>query len=181
MVDDGNHGYRKLRVYQLAHDLGDRVHAMTLTLPYFEHRETGSQIRRSSKSVSAQIVEGYKLRKYRDEFLHYLHRAAASAEETREHLSYLLETGSLKDIKLGKELDLSYAELSGGLARFIMGIERDHSRPFYLRASDKPPPKAEIRRSPSQQSKIRNPLPQQSETRNPPSQQSAIRNPKSPQ
>lgn len=52
-------GYRKLEVYVLAHELAVKVHQMTMSLPKFELHEEGSQIRRSAKSVSANIVEGY--------------------------------------------------------------------------------------------------------------------------
>ncbi|MCZ6777265.1 MAG: four helix bundle protein [Ignavibacteria bacterium] len=79
-------GYKKLEVYQLAHRLAVEVHKMSLGLPKHELYEQGSQIRRSSKSVSAQIVEGFSLRKNKNEFLQYLNRAYASATETLEHL-----------------------------------------------------------------------------------------------
>ena len=74
----------KLEVYRVAHALGLRVHALSLKLPKFEMFEEGSQVRRSAKSVSSQIVEGHGLRQYRSEYLHYLGRAYASAEETIE-------------------------------------------------------------------------------------------------
>jgi four helix bundle protein len=51
--------------------------------------EECSQIRRSAKSVSSNIVEGYVLRKYKNEFLHYPYRSYGSAEETLEPLQYL--------------------------------------------------------------------------------------------
>jgi four helix bundle protein len=50
--------YRDLEIYQMAHALGVETHDFSLTLPKFELYETGSQLRRSSKSVSANIVEG---------------------------------------------------------------------------------------------------------------------------
>ncbi len=138
MTETNERGCRNLEIYQLAHELALRVHAMSRKLPFFEDREEGSQIRRSSKSVSCQIVEGYRLRKYRDEFLHYLHRAAGSADESREHLDYLMQTGSLKDLALGRDLAAGYDKLNAGIARFIMGVERDHSKPFYLWAGERP-------------------------------------------
>jgi hypothetical protein len=67
-------GYKKLEVYQLAHKLAVKVHGMSMQLPKHEMYEQGSQIRRSSKSISAQIVEGYALRKNKNEFLQYLNR-----------------------------------------------------------------------------------------------------------
>ncbi len=54
-------GYKKLRIYQKAHKLGLKIHKMSLDLPKFELYEEGSQIRRSSKSVSSNIVEGFSL------------------------------------------------------------------------------------------------------------------------
>lgn len=140
MSESREYGSRKLEVYKLAHRLGLQAHALSLTLPYFEQREEGSQLRRSSKSASTQIVEGYRLRKYKDEFLHYLHRAAGSADESIEHLDYLVETGSLKDASAGRALSAEYDMLLAALSRFIASIERDHSKPFYLRAANNPPP-----------------------------------------
>ncbi|MEX1138429.1 MAG: four helix bundle protein [Bacteroidota bacterium] len=40
---------------------------MSLTLPSFERYEEGSQIRRPSKSISSNIVEGFALRKYKND------------------------------------------------------------------------------------------------------------------
>jgi four helix bundle protein len=87
---------RKLEIYRLGHELGVAVHRMTLELPDFERFEEGSQVRRSSKRVSACIVEGHTLRKYKLLYLNFLYRALASADETQEHLDYLRETGSLQ-------------------------------------------------------------------------------------
>ncbi len=64
-------------------------------LPRFELYEEGSQIRRSSKSVVANIVEGYGRRRYKSEYIRFLIFALASCDETREHLEILRETGSL--------------------------------------------------------------------------------------
>jgi four helix bundle protein len=49
--------------------------------------------------VSSQIVEGHALRQYKAEYLHYLARSYGSAEETVEHLHYLLETCSASRVE----------------------------------------------------------------------------------
>ena len=50
--------YKDLDVFRLAKDLAVRTHKITLNgLPKFEMYEEGSQIRRSSKSIVANIVE----------------------------------------------------------------------------------------------------------------------------
>ena len=134
MADPNVRGCRDLEVYKLAHSLALKIHPMTLRLPHFEMIEEGSQIRRSSKSASTQIVEGYRHRKYKDEFLHYLHRALGSADETREHLDYLHETGSLKGDGSEYQYLASCSEkLVAKLNQFIIGVERNHTKPFYLR------------------------------------------------
>jgi four helix bundle protein len=57
--------YRDLEVWKLARKIGITVHRMApQNLPKFEMYEEGSQIRRSAKSISANIVEGYGRRAY---------------------------------------------------------------------------------------------------------------------
>ena len=119
-------GYKKLKIYQSAHELAIRVHKMSLNLPKFEMFEEGSQIRRSSKSVSANIVEGYALRRYKQEYIHYLMRALGSSLETVEHLEFLLETGSLTDKTLGNTLLEKYEGLNSMLYRFIESVVSQH-------------------------------------------------------
>jgi len=106
---------------------------MARRLPPFEKAEEGAQVRRSSKSVAALIVEGHGLRKHKEVFVHFLHRALGSADETAEHLSFLYETGSLKDSAEYSALAAACAKLSAKIARFIMGVKRHHSMPYFLR------------------------------------------------
>jgi four helix bundle protein len=121
-----NRGYKKLKIYRLAHDLAVRVHKMSLKLPKFEMFEEGSQIRRSSKSVSSNIVEGYALRRYKQEYIHYLARALGSSLETVEHLELLFETESLRDEALYRDLHEKYGELNSMLYRFVESVASQH-------------------------------------------------------
>ncbi len=124
--------HEDLEVYRLAHDLGRRVHAVSLKLPKHELYEEGSQSRRSSKSISSQIVEGHALRRYKSEYLHYLWRAYAGAEGTIEHLLNLIETGSAEAV-LGEceALLEEYGVLARKLFNYVSAVERKHdpSRP----------------------------------------------------
>jgi four helix bundle protein len=100
---------------------------MTLdNLPKFEMYEEGSQIRRSAKSISANTVEGYGRRRYKQEFIRFLVFAHAYCDETMEHLEMLFETGSLTNElvygDLGARLDL----LGRKLNVFIDSVERSH-------------------------------------------------------
>lgn len=128
-----NGGYHELEIYNLSHALAVKIHEMSLNLPKFEMFEEASQIRRSSKSVSTNIVEGFALRKYKNEFLHYLYRAYGSSEETLEHLRYIYETKSLRDEVFFNELQDKILQLNGKIFRFVQSVEKMHDTPKYLK------------------------------------------------
>jgi four helix bundle protein len=125
-------GYRGLEIYKRAHDVAVEVHRMTLSLPKLEMFEEGAQIRRSTKSVAAQIVEGYCLRKNKGEFLQYLNRAYASAHESIEHLDLLHETGSLVDPGVYRQLHDELELLCKGLYCFMDTVQHTHGLPGFM-------------------------------------------------
>lgn len=119
--------YKDLEIYKLAHQLAVEIHKMTLTeLPKFELYEEGSQIRRSSKSISANIAEGFGKRRYKNEFIYFLTNALASCDETREHLNLLSETASLKDQTRYTHFTERYEELGKRMTKFIQAVEKNH-------------------------------------------------------
>ncbi len=81
--------YRDLEIYKLAYGLAVRVHHVSLKLPKFELYEQGSQIRRSSKSVKDQIVEGYGRHRYKAEYIKFLTYSQSSCDETLSQLEML--------------------------------------------------------------------------------------------
>ena len=119
--------YKKLEVWQLARDVSIGLHRMTIDLlPKFEMYEEDSQIRRSSKSIRSNIVEGYGRRRYKQDFIRFLTYAYASCDETIDHLETLQETGSLKDESLCKQLHDQLDRLGGKLNLFIQSVELQH-------------------------------------------------------
>ena len=99
---------------------------MTLSLPKFEMYEEGSQIRRSSKSIRSNIVEGYGRRRYKNEFIRYIVFAIASTDETIDHLEILMETESLKDKVLFEKLSDKANLLGKKLINFLKSVEEKH-------------------------------------------------------
>jgi four helix bundle protein len=119
--------YRDLEIWKLARQTAIAVHRMTLqNLPKFETYEAGSQIRRSAKSVSANIVEGYGRRRYKQEFIRFLVFAHSSCDETIDHLEMLFETGSLKNEVVYRDLSARLDLLGRKLNVFIDSVERSH-------------------------------------------------------
>ncbi len=126
---DARHGmsYRDLEIWKLARETAIAVHHMTLhDLPKFETYEEASQIRRSAKSISANIVEGYGRRRYKQEFIRFLVFAHASCDETIDHLELLFETRSLTNEVIFRELSSRLDLLGRKLNVFIDSVERSH-------------------------------------------------------
>ena len=119
--------YEKLEIWKLAKELAISIHKMTIdNLPKFEMYETGSQIRRSSKSTLTNIVEGYGRRKYKNDFIRFLYFAMASNIETISHLEILYETGSLTDTAIYTEYHEKLNILGKKINTFIKTVERSH-------------------------------------------------------
>lgn len=119
--------YRNLEIWQLARQSSVEIHQMTLRcLPKFELYEEGSQIRRSSKSVRSNIVEGYGRRGYKQEFIRFLTFSLASCDETTDHLETLQETGSLQDLELYSTLHANLQTLGKKLNSFIQSVTYQH-------------------------------------------------------
>lgn len=84
-------GYRKLQIYTISFDLFLRTHRESHKLPKYEMYELGSQLRRSSGSVVANIVEGYGRNRYKQEFIRFLVFSHASNKETMCHLNGIIQ------------------------------------------------------------------------------------------
>ena len=118
--------YKDLEIYKLAFKLSIEVHNITMILPKFELYEEGSQIRRSSKSVSSNIVEGYGKRQYKNDFLRSLTIAHAECDETLNHLDILWNTKSLLDKNKYDYLYSEYIKLSKMINNFIQSVVKNH-------------------------------------------------------
>src|SRR3972149_10589074 len=118
--------YKDLEVWQVAKELSVNIHKMSLNLPKFEMYEEGSQIRRSSKSIRSNIVEGYGRRRYKNEFIRYITFAIASTDETIDNLETLWETESLNDKELFTKLLDKVNLLDKKLINFLKSVEKKH-------------------------------------------------------
>jgi four helix bundle protein len=131
-IDQGNlalyvcvmHSYRDLEIYRESRNLAIDIHMMSLMLPKFEQYETGGQIRRSSKSVTSMIVEGFARRRYKPDFVKYLIYSIAECDETLVHLDFLFDTQSLKDEKRYDELRSRVDRLSKQINKFTQWVEQ---------------------------------------------------------
>jgi four helix bundle protein len=118
--------YKTLDIWEKARDVSIVIHKMTLTeLPKFEMYEVGSQIRKSSKSIRSNIVEGYGRRRYAMEYIRFLTFSISSNDETIDHLETLFETGSLSNKTIYDDIHGRLEIIGKKLNLFIQAIERN--------------------------------------------------------
>ncbi len=115
--------YRELEIYQESKKLAIEVHLMSLTLPKFELYEQGGQVRRSSKAITANLVEGYSRRRYKADFIRYLIYSQSECDETMVHLEFLDETGSMKVETKFSDLNSKYDSLSKRINKFTQWVD----------------------------------------------------------
>ena len=116
--------YKNLDVWKLSRSTVIDIHRMTLKeLPDFEKYEEGSQIRRSSKSVKSNIVEGYGRRQYNKEFIRFLIYALASNDETLDHLRVIREIKAIKDSTILDPIENSVIQLGKMLNKYLQSIQ----------------------------------------------------------
>jgi four helix bundle protein len=97
------------------------------------------------KSNRSNIVEGYRRRRYKQEFIRFPVFAHASCDETIDHFEGLFETGSLTDEAMYRDLQAQLDLLGRKLNVFIEGVEREHISHPASRISDpasRPPHRA---------------------------------------
>ena len=118
--------YRDLDIYKKAHKLAMGIHEMSLKLPGFEMYEEGSQIRKSSKSVKSNIVEGFGRRRYKQEFIKFLVYSLSSCDETLDHLHTLYGTKSLNDKEKYRCFCEEYDHLGRMITNFVKSVDSGH-------------------------------------------------------
>ena len=115
--------FRDLDIYTESKRLAIEVHKMSLGLPKLELYEEGSQVRRSSKSITSNIVEGYG-RRWKADYIKHLTYAQSECDETIQHLDFLFETGSWKDELSYLKLKTQYDTLSKRINKFIENLNQ---------------------------------------------------------
>jgi four helix bundle protein len=69
IVDKRIMSYRELRVYRVAFQLQQDIFVLSKSFPFEERYSLTDQIRRSSRSIGANIAEAWKKRRYKAHFI----------------------------------------------------------------------------------------------------------------
>jgi len=116
-------GFRDLRVYNLAFKLAMDIFEVTKPFPPAERYSLTSQIRRSSRSVAANIAEGFRKRQYPNMFVSKLADSDAEATETQVWLEFASSCGYLSEETRSK-LVVEYEELGRMIGKMMESPER---------------------------------------------------------
>ena len=110
--------YKDLEVYQRAYNLALQIHFVTLKFPTPDKMELGGQMRRASKSIAANIAEGFSRRSFKKEYLRFLGMARASNDEMQVHLQFSFDLKYLSEEKY-KDFSEEYEILGKQLSSLI--------------------------------------------------------------
>ena len=110
--------HRDLEVYRLAFDSAMKVFEVSKTFPKEERYSLTDQIRRSSRSVCANLAEAWRKRRYEAAFALKLNDSEAEAAETQTWIEFAVECEYL-DKETARELYRTYNLILGKIVSII--------------------------------------------------------------
>jgi len=116
-------GFRDLKVYQLAYKLAMEIFIETRSFPKEERYSLIDQIRRSSRSATANIAEGYRKRQYPKMFVSKMADADSETAETQVWLDFSRDCGYLRPDRQA-QLTSGYEEVGRMLGSMIAHPEK---------------------------------------------------------
>jgi len=110
--------FRDLEVYQNAFETGLRVYELSKKFPGDERCALADQVRRSSRSVCANIAEAWRKRCYTAAFISKLSDSEGEAAETQVHIEFAFRHGYIGHSNF-HAIDGAYEHIIGQLVRMI--------------------------------------------------------------
>jgi len=111
--------FRELRAYQNAMDAAMQVFELTKAFPPEEKYSMTDQMRRSSRSVCANLAEAWRKRRYEAAFVAKLNDCESEACETQVWLEFAVRCNYLNSA-VATILDQKYDNIIGQLVNMIM-------------------------------------------------------------
>ncbi len=120
MISDG---FKGLKAYQVAFKTAMDIYRVSRNFPKEEIYSLTDQIRRSSRSVCANIAEGYRKRNYQKLFILKLADSDGECSETQVWLDFAKECGFLS-VEKHSELTAQNDEIGRLLGYMIQNSEK---------------------------------------------------------
>jgi four helix bundle protein len=90
--------HRELKVFQLSFEAGMDIFRISKSFPKEETYSLTDQIRRSSRSVSGNLAEAFRKRRYPKSFVAKLSDSEGESAETQVWLDYALECNYIDNV-----------------------------------------------------------------------------------
>ncbi|MDJ0733538.1 MAG: four helix bundle protein [Nostocaceae cyanobacterium] len=110
--------HEDLEVYQIAFDAAMQIFELSKKFPVEERYSLTDQIRRSSRSVCANLAEAWRKRRYEAAFVAKLNDVEAEAAETQTWLKFAVKCNYL-DVETGREIYATYNRVLSILVTII--------------------------------------------------------------
>jgi four helix bundle protein len=110
--------HKDLEVYQSVFKLAMQIFQQSKSFPKEERYSLTDQIRRSSRSVCANLPEAWRKRRYEASFLSKLSDAEAEAAETQVWIEFAVQC-NYSDVEAGDILLTSYDHILGKIVNMI--------------------------------------------------------------
>ncbi len=110
--------HKDLEVFSLSYKLAMEIYNISKKFPIEERYSMTDQIRRSSRSVSANLAESFRKRRYAKAFIAKLSDAESEAAETQVWLDFAYDSGHLSS-QFYKRLFDDYNRLIGKIVTMI--------------------------------------------------------------
>ncbi|NER30517.1 MAG: four helix bundle protein [Symploca sp. SIO1C4] len=110
--------HEDLEVYQMAFKAAMKIFALSKKFPTEEKYSLTDQIRRSSRSVCANMAEAWRKQRYEAAFIAKLNDCEAEAAETQTWLKFAVKCDYL-DVERGREIYGTYNRILGILVTII--------------------------------------------------------------
>ena len=110
--------YRDLEVYQAAFDVAMKLFEVSKRFPIEERYALTDQMRRSSRSVCANLGEAWRKRRYQAAFIAKLSDCQAEATETQIWLEFAVKCRYL-EAEVGRKLYKTYDQILGQLVVMV--------------------------------------------------------------
>lgn len=116
-------GHRDLKVFQLSYRLAMEIFHLTRHFPREELFSLTDQIRRSSRSVAANLAEGFRKRRYPNMLVNKLTDCDAEATETQVWLDFARDCGYMSREDHSR-LTIGYEEVGKILSGMMANPQR---------------------------------------------------------
>ena len=115
--------HEDLEVYQIGFKAAMEIFELSKRFPVEERYSLTDQIRRSSRSVCANLAEAWRKRRYKAAFIAKLSDSEAEAAEVQVWLKFAVECSYL-EVERARELYKKYNRIIGSLVNMINNSDK---------------------------------------------------------